>query len=187
MTSQKATKAATKKTATKKTATKKAAKKPAKAAKQAVTPTGKQVTGSAAAQTGPPRCGLCGKTTQLTKTSCCGNWICDDESNYVMFSYARNSCHRNHDRYTLCSYHYHERHAGADWRACAKCRASFDTEDYVDMATNEYNFVKLANPPKFAPTKCAKCKAIIKRAEGGYSIKGKEFFCMKCRGFDFFR
>lgn len=28
---------------------------------------------------GKPRCGLCGKTKNLTKTECCGNWICDDE------------------------------------------------------------------------------------------------------------
>ena len=41
------------------------------------------------------RCGLCGKTRNLTKTECCDHWICDDEDKYVMFSYARNSCHRN--------------------------------------------------------------------------------------------
>lgn len=49
------------------------------------------------------RCGLCGKKKNLTKTDCCGNWICDDEHKYVIFSYARNSCHRNHNRYTLCA------------------------------------------------------------------------------------
>src|ERR1039458_3867900 len=41
-----------------------------------------------------PRCGLCGKKGKLTRTECCGQWICDDEDNYVVFSYARNSCHR---------------------------------------------------------------------------------------------
>jgi len=138
------------------------------------------------AQVGTKSCGLCSKTSNLTKTPCCDNWICDDEENYVMFSYARNSCHRNHDRYTLCSYHFNEGHEG-DWRECSQCRKSFDTEDYVDMGTNEYNFVKLQNPPKYAPTKCAKCGTVIKRAEGGYSMKGREFFCMKCSGFDFFR
>ncbi len=59
-----------------------------------------------------PRCGLCGKATNLTKTECCGNWICDDEDQYVMFSYARNSCLRNHRRYTLCGYHHTEGHEG---------------------------------------------------------------------------
>ena len=53
-----------------------------------------------------PRCGLCGKTENLTKTECCGQWICDDEDQYVMFSFARNSCWRNHRRFTLCGYHY---------------------------------------------------------------------------------
>ena len=32
-----------------------------------------------------PTCGLCGTTAKLTKTKCCGAWICDDEQNYVMF------------------------------------------------------------------------------------------------------
>ena len=58
-----------------------------------------------------PRCGLCGSTTKpLTRTACCNQWICNDEDDYVMFSYARNSCHRNHARYTLCSYHHNEGH-----------------------------------------------------------------------------
>ena len=48
-----------------------------------------------------PSCGLCGKKTKLIQTECCGNWICDDADKYVMFSYARNSCYRNHDRYIL--------------------------------------------------------------------------------------
>lgn len=56
------------------------------------------------------KCGLCGKSRNLTKTDCCDNWICDDEHKYVIFSYARNSCHRNHSRYTLCAYHHTEDH-----------------------------------------------------------------------------
>lgn len=58
------------------------------------------------------KCGLCGKTKKLTKTECCGQWICDDEDEYVMFSYARNSCYRNHPRYTLCALHRAEKHEG---------------------------------------------------------------------------
>ena len=76
------------------------------------------------------RCGLCGKAEKLIKTECCGNWICDDEHKYVLFSYARNSCHRNHSRYTLCAYHYNEGHVG-DWKGCKECRESFETEMYV--------------------------------------------------------
>lgn len=131
------------------------------------------------AVSGTPKCGLCGKKDNLTKTQCCNNWICDDAENYVLFSYARNSCWRNHDNYTICSYHYNNEHEG-DWLTCQKCFTNFDTEDYVDMATNEYNFVKLQDPPHFDPTLCSKCGAIIRRADGGYTQLGKEYTCGKC-------
>lgn len=127
-----------------------------------------------------PRCGLCGKTADLTKTPCCNQWICDDEDQYVLFSYARNSCHRNHSRYTLCSFHYNEEHSGK-WQDCSKCRKSFETEMYVWFGTNEYNFEKLENPPAYKPTKCAKCKKVIHLGEEGYTIKpNKEYLCERC-------
>jgi hypothetical protein len=129
-----------------------------------------------------PRCGLCGKSGKVMKTPCCGQWICDDYDKYVMFSYATNSCHRNHDRYTVCSSHFQEGHEG-DWQECQQCRENYETEMYVWYATNEYNFVKLANPPKFKPTKCAQCKRVIKLAEGGYSMKGGKYYCWKCSSF----
>ena len=75
---------------------------------------------------GKPRCGLCGKTKKLTRTECCGRWICDDEDQYILFSYERNSCHRNHQRYTLCGYHHVEGHSG-DWKDCVECRDGFET------------------------------------------------------------
>jgi len=126
-----------------------------------------------------PKCGLCGKTKNLTKTECCGQWICDDEHKYKLFSYARNSCSRNHRRYTLCSHHYEEEHSGV-WQTCQKCREDFETEMYVYYGTNEYNFEKLENPPKYKPTRCAKCKKVISLGEDGYSIKGGQYFCMEC-------
>ena len=131
-----------------------------------------------------PRCGLCGKTKNLTKTECCGNWICDDADQYVIFSYARNSCYRNHDRYTLCSYHYNEGHSG-DWKTCPQCRKDFEgnLEMYVYYGTNEYNFEILENPPKFEPTRCSKCNRIINLGEDGYSIRGEEYLCEKCSDF----
>jgi hypothetical protein len=125
------------------------------------------------------RCGLCGKTGKLTRTECCANWICDDGRKYVLFSYARNSCRRNHDRYTLCAFHHNERHAG-DWKDCPKCRDSFETEMYVWYGTNEYNFEKLPNPPSFAPTKCAKCRAVIHLGTDGFTISGAEYWCQTC-------
>lgn len=129
---------------------------------------------------GVPRCGLCGKTKNLTKTECCGQWICDDEDQYVLFSYARNSCHLNHRRYTLCGYHYVEGHSG-DWQTCSECREAFETEMYVYYGTNEYNFEKLKNPPRYEPTRCAKCNKVIVLGEDGYGIEpGGDYVCEKC-------
>ncbi len=116
-----------------------------------------------------PRCGLCGSTGDLTLTYCCHNWICDDEEDYVLFSFARNSCYRNHSRYTLCAYHFQEEHPG-DWKSCDQCREDFDTEIYVWNGTNEYNFEKLLDPPSYEPTHCAHCGTVINLAEGGYTI-----------------
>lgn len=125
------------------------------------------------------RCFICGKRTKLVRTDCCGQWICDDESNYQLFSYARNSCYRNHQRYTLCGCHHIEGHAG-DWRTCPKCREDFETELYVHYGTNQYNFEKLENPPSFEPTHCDGCGIVIKLAQGGYSIGRAGTFCMAC-------
>jgi hypothetical protein len=122
---------------------------------------------------------LCGKSGRLTKTECCDNWICDDEDRYVLFSYARNSCHRNHRRFTLCGYHYAEEHAGK-WQDCHECEAAFETEMYVYYGTNEYNFEKLENPPAYEPTRCSKCGTVIVLSEDGYSILGREYRCERC-------
>lgn len=126
-----------------------------------------------------PRCGLCGKTKRLTKTECCRQWICDDADRYVLFSYARNSCYRNHDRYTLCRYHHAEGHAGW-WKDCAKCRRDFETEIYVYYGRNEYNFEVLENPPPYEPTRCSRCRAVIVLSEGGYSTIGGKYWCETC-------
>jgi hypothetical protein len=131
-----------------------------------------------------PSCGLCGKTENLVKTPCCDNWICDDKRNNAMTSYAQNSCGRNHDHYTICSYHYNEGHEGK-WQDCQLCRDSFELEIYTDFATNEYNFDKLINPPSFESTKCSMCNKIIILSEGGYSLSGKEYYCGECTEKDF--
>jgi hypothetical protein len=127
-----------------------------------------------------PRCGLCGATANLTRTECCGNWICDDEHTYRLFSYARNSCYRNHSRYTLCAFHWNEGHDG-HWQDCQECREEIDeTEMYVYYGTNEYNFETLKNPPSFEPTKCGKCGAVIQLSEGGYSYSKEGYRCGRC-------
>ena len=77
---------------------------------------------------GGRRCGLCGATKNLTKTECCGNWICDDEDQYVMFTYAHNSCRRNPRRYTLCGGHFREGHEGK-WQDCPEMPGEFCYRD----------------------------------------------------------
>lgn len=126
-----------------------------------------------------PRCGLCGATKNLAKTECCGQWICNDEHKYVLFSYARNSCSRNHRRYTLCGFHHAEGHKG-HWKDCKKCRASFQTEMYVWYGTNEYNFEMLENPPHHEPTHCDRCGIVIKLGTDGYSVGPKGTNCERC-------
>ena len=133
-----------------------------------------------------PRCGLCGKTRKLIRTECCGNWICDDEDKYVLFSYARNSCHRNHSRFTLCAYHHNEGHEG-DWKTCEKCRTQLDPEMAAWYGTNEYNFEKMPDPPTFEPKKCAKCGAVIVMANGGYSYGPDGFKCEACMNHPFLK
>lgn len=135
-----------------------------------------------------PPCGLCGKSRKSRyKTECCGNWICDDESEYVLFSYSRDICSRNHRRFTLCGSHHAEEHKG-DWKTCKKCRRGFEheLEMYVWYGTNEYNFEKLENPPKFPRTHCAGCDKIIRLPDGGYSSLKDINVCGECmeRGFD---
>lgn len=132
-----------------------------------------------------PRCGLCGKTKQLMKTSCCGHWICNDHDKYVVFSYARNSCARNHDRYTVCAFHFHNGHQG-HWKDCKLCRQSFPTEIYVWYGTNEYNFETLENPPHYEPTRCDRCGKVIKLGTDGYSQGPQGTLCDQCSGMDRF-
>ena len=155
-----------------------AAKKSAKKATKAAKPKTSSKTAKASDR---PRCGLCGKTKNLIQTECCGNWICDDEHEYVMFSYARNSCHRNHDRYTLCSSHHVEGHPG-DWKDCSKCREEYETEMYVWYGTNEFNFEKLPNPPKYKPTLCASCGKAIRLGAEGFSVRSGKYYCARCTG-----
>jgi len=134
-------------------------------------------------QPAQPRCGLCGKTKNLMQTSCCGNWICNDHHKYVLFSYARNSCARNHDRYTLCSFHHHNQHKGY-WKDCKVCRKSFPTEIYVWYGTNEYNFEVLENPPHYEPTHCDQCGVVIKLGTDGHSIGPSGTLCERCTDLD---
>ena len=127
------------------------------------------------------RCGLCRKRTKrLTQTECCGRPICDDEGEYVLFSYARNSCSRNHRRLTLCGFHHMESHSG-EWKNCDACRNEIsELEMYVYFGTNEYNFEKLLNPPAYEPTRCRGCGRVIVLGEEGYSHGPNGYRCEDC-------
>jgi len=126
-----------------------------------------------------PRCGLCGRTKNLTKTECCDQWICDDEGDYVMFSYDHNSCIRNHRRYTLCGHHFADDHAG-QWKDCKKCKTGCETEMYVYYGTNEYNFERLRNPPSYKPKKCKTCGKAFWLSQETHSVIGRDYLCEKC-------
>ncbi|GAB4823360.1 hypothetical protein N2152v2_010406 [Parachlorella kessleri] len=153
-------------------------------------------------------CGLCGnRKGPFTRTPCCKKVICDDENTYQMFTYARNSCKRNHDRYTLCSYHHGERHGG-HWKDCEKCKKNFHPFDYYQMGTNRPDEPSKSNfdddvldgPPPPKP-RCATCKceidtgmeqhsfsvhavhgaAIVSLDQVDYSYKGGAF-SLRCQG-----
>ncbi|VDC06978.1 unnamed protein product [Peniophora sp. CBMAI 1063] len=122
----------------------------------------------------PPRvmyCGLCGKSDgPLTKTECCGETICDDYDKYVMFTYSRDSCRRNHDRYTLCMLHKNEGHKSSDWKTCIQCRYGIDDiENYVWFGTNQFNFETLPHPPAFPHKFCDTCHKPVKQNTMDYS------------------
>ena len=129
------------------------------------------------------KCGLCGSTKKpLIKTQCCDNWICDDADQYVPFSYETNSCYRNHDRYTVCAFHFHEQHTGK-WQNCKRCKDELDKIDYTDFGTNEFNFEVLKNPEKYT-IKCVKC-GFTSNSTRDFAYKtSKGYVCTKeaCQG-----
>lgn len=126
------------------------------------------------------RCGLCGKAKRLTRTECCDRLICDDEGEYVPFSYSRKSCSRNHRRYTLCGLHHTECHEG-EWKTCTACRKHCaELEMYVYYGTNEYNFEKLEDPPAYEPTHCGACGRVIVLSTDGYQVGREGYRCEAC-------
>ncbi|MDE3091561.1 MAG: hypothetical protein KGJ80_19500 [Chloroflexota bacterium] len=51
---------------------------------------------------------------------------------------------------------------------------------YVWYGTNEYNFEKLENPPKFEPTHCGDCGRVIRLGTDGYMMSGEKYYCGRC-------
>jgi len=118
------------------------------------------------------KCGICGKSRSLVKTECCGRWICD-------LGFGGKNCYEKHSRFTLCGSHHNEGHAGR-WQDCPECRDMFETEMYVYYGTNDFNFEKLENPPKFEPTHCDDCGKIISLTKDGHMRSGGQTFCEDC-------
>ena len=126
-----------------------------------------------------PSCGLCGNTEKLTRTPCCGRWICDDVDQYVAFSYERNSCWRNHQNQTMCASHHANEHEGK-WSECQECREDIEAEWYAYYGTNEYNFEVLTHPPSFEPTHCAQCGDAIRLGHEPMCQSQDGYLCGDC-------
>lgn len=114
------------------------------------------------------KCGICGEnkpSVSLVKTKCCDKWIHNDLTKYRPFSFY-SSCYRNHERYTMCGFHYTESHSGK-WKKCSECTKDMscheemfdfpDTDDEIEANTSK----KAASKPKPSP----KPKAVSKKAE----------------------
>lgn len=134
---------------------------------------------------GDTYCGLCGKTGPLMRTECCNRTICDDSHLYRLHTFSNVSCARNHSRYTLCGSHSRERHDKAvNWRDCTKCTTVWDSPEMnAAQGTSSFNFIDdVWNPPKFEPTKCQGCSALIKmNAEATSRLPGSSgYLCHKC-------
>ncbi|EGG22262.1 hypothetical protein DFA_04380 [Cavenderia fasciculata] len=130
------------------------------------------------ASTKGEKCGLCGKSGKLTRTPCCNNVICDDWDNYVLFSQANNSCSRNHDRNTVCSVHYMQKHGGP-WQTCQVCKRGSPPAMYAHGATNKYNFSPLKNV-KLIPFKCAMCGHTSTDKFDFPTVGSGGYYCKKC-------
>ncbi|CAG9461830.1 unnamed protein product [Pedinophyceae sp. YPF-701] len=153
-------------------------------------PLGTAGVADAPARDGPRECGICGRTSPLKRTACCGEWVCDRDDEYELMSYSREFCHRSHERYTICGTHHSDRnHRGdQDWRTCGVCEADFAGQipgTRLWYSTNGYNFVPglEAQYPKgsFITTECCECRRRLYLGTESYSAKaGNGVFLYSC-------
>lgn len=128
-------------------------------------------------------CGVCGKSDgPLTITECCGNLICDNEDEYVMFSYSRQFCARSHRRYTTCGAHSSEGHSG-DWRNCEDCNKGRGKSKSW-YSTNGYNFTpgleKYYPKGQYITEACSTCNKRIATGFEGHGFSATGVVCMGC-------
>ena len=81
-------------------------------------------------------CQFCGDdSAPLVRTSCCEKWICCDTA---FFSNGGGYCQVQHETYSLCHFHYNEKHQG-DWRECKECLTYFGKDEFERMAEDWTN------------------------------------------------
>ena len=86
-------------------------------------------------------CRFCGDdSSPLVKTRCCNQWICCD-TEFLSFR-GGNYCQFEHEHYSLCHFHYNEKHQGS-WKTCKECRdfvgeKEFEVELYRDKNRPNY-------------------------------------------------
>ena len=86
-------------------------------------------------------CRFCGdETAPLVKTRCCEQWICCDTS-YLSYR-GCGHCQFAHEHYSVCHYHYNEKHPGR-WQECEECRRDFGEEEF------RYAFSDWMNIPRY--------------------------------------
>eukprot|EP01133_Synstelium_polycarpum_P012996 gene12996-15287_t len=151
------------------------------------------------------KCHICGqqpsRNLKLTRTECCGNWVCDNEDQYQLFSGSRDFCGRSHAKYTICGTKSHtaRKHQSPDWRTCQQCKVEPpekgmlaglfggppSKESSLYFGTNGYNFMPMLNVPYNRVTvDCGRCKrAFLSYIEGSSLTMGDNtIICPECEG-----
>lgn len=81
-------------------------------------------------------CRFCGDDrSPLVKTRCCGQWICCDTA---FISNGGGYCQHEHEAYSICHFHYNEKHQG-EWQACKECRDFFGKDEFKRLSEDRMN------------------------------------------------
>ena len=82
-------------------------------------------------------CRFCGDdSAPLVKTPCCDQWICCDTS-YLSYR-GGGYCQFEHENYSICHFHYNEKHHGR-WQDCKECRRFFGEDEFKRVAEARMN------------------------------------------------
>uniref|UniRef100_A0A7S2RFB8 MYND-type domain-containing protein n=1 Tax=Mucochytrium quahogii TaxID=96639 RepID=A0A7S2RFB8_9STRA len=134
-------------------------------------------------------CFICGAgpdEVPLTFTRCCNAAVCDNTSEYQVFSYSRDFCHRSHCFYTVCASHFEEGHSG-DWRTCQDCKVARAEEGEGSRSfssTNGFNITPCleSDIPQGSQITipCHGCKGRITPGFDAKRTLGGNVFCAEC-------